>query len=107
QLVSGLDSNVRLVSAPAISQNGLIAANSSNGFAYLLVPAELMVDANRDGQMSFSDGEVHNADVTTSDKPYRFWLNDDDDGAADEAEHVPASNPDYGDGIIRSKRDLE
>jgi alpha-tubulin suppressor-like RCC1 family protein len=76
--------------------------------AFLLVPAELMVDGNRDGEMSFDDPAVHQADQTSEEKPYRFWVNDDDDGAAgDPGEHVPASTPDYADGTIRSLRDLE
>jgi alpha-tubulin suppressor-like RCC1 family protein len=76
--------------------------------AFLLVPIELMVDANRDGDMSFDDSAVHDADQTSEQKPYRFWLNDDDDGAAGHpGDHVPAAAPDYADGIIRSIRDLE
>ncbi|MEY2562295.1 MAG: hypothetical protein QOH88_488 [Verrucomicrobiota bacterium] len=76
--------------------------------AFLLAPVELMVDANRDGEMSFEDSVVHDGDRTSEEKPYRFWLNDDDDGAAgDPGEHVPVSTPDYADGVIRSSRDLE
>ena len=45
----------------------------------ILLQANLAVDGNRDGQMSFDDPFVRDADKTTSDKPYRFWLNDDDD----------------------------
>jgi hypothetical protein len=67
-----------------------------------------MVDANRDGQMSFDDPLTRSNDQTSAEKPYRFWVNDDDDGAAgDPGEHVPASAPDYADGVIRSVRDLE
>ena len=33
--------------------------------------------------MSFDDPFVRDADKTTSDKPYRFWLNDDDDTELD------------------------
>jgi len=81
------------------------APGEQHGF--MLVPCELMVDGNRDGEMSFDDASVHAADETTEDKPYRFWLNDDDDGAAEAEEHVPSSIRDYEDGIIRSIRDLE
>jgi hypothetical protein len=49
------------------------------GRPVLLIPAELMVDGNRDGQMSFTDPDVHDADGTSADKPYRFWLNNDHD----------------------------
>lgn len=75
---------------------------------FLLVPTELMVDGNRDGQMSFDDDFVRSNDETNEDKPYRFWLNDDDDGGAgDPNDHVLSSIRDYGDGVIRSTRDLE
>jgi alpha-tubulin suppressor-like RCC1 family protein len=76
--------------------------------AFLLVPLELIVDGNRDGEMSFDDPTIHDQDATTEQKPYRFWLNDDDDGASgDPGDHVPISAPDYADGVIRSVRDLE
>src|SRR5947209_5336542 len=48
------------------------ARGESHGF--LLVPVELMVDGNRDGEMSFDDPVIRAADETTEDKPYRFWL---------------------------------
>src|SRR5204863_5995160 len=68
----------------------------------------LMVDGNRDGEMSFSDANIRAADETKDDQPYRFWVNDDDDGAAgDQDDHVPPRAPDYADGAIRSIRDLE
>ena len=106
------ESGVHLYWASDINDNGVIAASGYNAqgqvHAYLLVPTEIMVDANRDGQMSSTDAQIHGLDVTTIERPYRFWLNDDDDGAAgDEGDHVPVSTPDYADGIIRSKRDLE
>jgi Bacterial TSP3 repeat/Alpha/beta hydrolase of unknown function (DUF900) len=105
------DSGVHLYWASDINDNGVIAASGYNAqglvHAYLLVPTEIMVDANRDGQMSFTNAAIHSGDTTTSERPYRFWLNDDDDGAADEQDHIPVSTPDYADGIIRSRRDLE
>jgi pimeloyl-ACP methyl ester carboxylesterase len=85
---------------------------------FRLRPAELMVDGNRDGQMSFDDPTIHDADQTTKDKPYRFWLNDDDDteltdgtdgrpiGPAED-EAVPPLHPDYSLHQIISKRNLE
>ena len=84
---------------------------------FLLRPPELMVDANRDGQMSFTDPSVHGADQTTVDKPYRFWLNDDDDTEViydgfgrplpTEQEQVPPNYSDYSRRKIVSKRNLE
>lgn len=75
---------------------------------------ELMVDANRDGQMSFTDPAIHGADQTSADKSYRLWLNDDDDTQLDpntaeptEADKVPATFPDYSKHQIISKRNLE
>ena len=38
------------------------------------MPPRLAVDANRDGQIAFSS-----ADATSTNAPYRFWLNYDDD----------------------------
>lgn len=86
---------------------------------------ELMVDANRDGQMSWvksnPDGTVdedsraiHDADQTTSQyTPYRFWINDDQDNTEiapsvyDEGETIPPSTPDYTQHEIITKRNLE
>jgi hypothetical protein len=65
---------------------------------------ELMVDANRDGQMSFDDQAIRNADWTGQWWPYRFWVNDDDDSG--DKEHPGSTLKDsYFD--ITSKRDLE
>ena len=90
----------------------------ANGlYEVVLLAAEPMMDGNRDGEMSFDDAAVHEADRTTSDKPYRFWLNDDDDtelsygeGGATfpaESETVPAPRPDHSLHQIVSKRNLE
>ncbi len=84
--------------------------NGGRNGTYNVVPisAELMVDGNRDGEMSFDDPVTHANDQTTQDRPYRFWVNDDDDGASgDPGDHVPVQTPDYADGVIRSSRDLE
>jgi hypothetical protein len=89
----------------------------ANGYYdVILLAAEPMVDGNRDGSMGFNDPDVHGPDATTTDRPYRFWLNDDDDterGPAEaggdpiEAETVPAARPDYSQHAIVSKRNLE
>src|SRR2546423_8100189 len=50
--------------------------------AFLLIPVEVMVDGNRDGEMSFDDPSVHGADQTSEEKLYRFWLNDDQDAGS-------------------------
>jgi hypothetical protein len=73
------------ITTAAINANGMIAANGFNNVspngdrALLLLPVELMVDGNRDGEMSFDDAAVHDRDATTEVKPYRFWLNNDHD----------------------------
>jgi alpha-tubulin suppressor-like RCC1 family protein len=82
----------------------------------LVIPVDLLVDGNRDGQMSTTDALIHDGDITTGDTPYRFWLNDDDDtelnlpelgGNPTEAEKVPAPRPDSSLHQIVSKRNLE
>ena len=93
-------------------------ADTPNGLnhAVLLVPVALVVDGNRDGEMSVSDPSIHDADQTTSDKPYRFWLNDDNDTditydgesyTPNESERVPPGRPDHSLYQIVSKRNLE
>jgi hypothetical protein len=80
-----------------------------NGFyKVVLLSAALIVDGNRDGEIGAFDLYGRAMDQTTEERPYRFWVNDDDDGAAgDPGDHVPVSTPDYADGVIRSIRDLE
>lgn len=79
----------------------------------LLFPVELAVDGNRDGTINL--GSV--ADQTTTSRPYRFWVNDDQDstvtlaagvsGGATDGDVVPAGTPDFTEPLIRCKRDLE
>ena len=73
-------------------------------FLYL-IPAAIAVDANRDGDIVF---EGDSRDVTSRDKPFRFWINDDDDGTPeDEREIVPAAEEDHADMTMQTMRDLE
>ncbi len=101
-------STVNLTSAFAISQNGMIVAQgttSSGDKAFLLVPDELMVDANNDGKMSFTNAAIHNKDKTTKHAPYQFWVNDDrDEGHTDVP---PEGLLDWTKDVIDQKRDLE
>jgi uncharacterized membrane protein len=97
-----------LVSAPAINQSGMIITNTAysvNGEVFLLVPDELLVDANNDGKMSFTNAAVHNKDKTKRHAPYQFWINNDrDEGDTD----VPVDGlPDWTKDVINQERDLE
>jgi len=104
-------------SAPYLIDPRYERSGANGYYDVILLQANLAVDGNRDGQMSFNDPFVRDADKTTSDKPYRFWLNDDDDtelsygdgGATSpaESEMVPASRPDYSLHQMVSKRNLE
>jgi|GEM_PF-3426857 len=100
--------SVPLLSANAISQNGMIVANtgvSSDSEAFLLVPDELMVDANNDGKMSFTNAAVQNKDRTKRHAPYQFWVNDDRDEAEDDV--PPEGLLDWTKNVIDRERDLE
>jgi hypothetical protein len=92
-----------------------IAATSRDGKSFgddaiktkILPKAELRVDANRDGEMTFGNPWD---DQTTRKTPYRFWINDDQDnqiGVRDSGEVVPAQVKDSADEKIQSPRDCE
>ena len=73
-------------------------------FLYL-IPAGIAVDANRDGKIVFS-GETR--DTTGPESPFRFWINDDNDGSpASEGDVIGPIFTDYQDGFMLSARDLE
>ncbi|HEY4285053.1 MAG TPA: Ig-like domain-containing protein [Chthoniobacterales bacterium] len=122
--------NWRFVRPSFINDNGMIVALAEhlqpngvfNTFNALLVPVDLMVDGNRDGEMSNDNGLVHDRDLTSESRPYRFWLNDDDDTEIDsvsdgdghtttsgpsEADKDPVTRFDYSLHKIVSKRNLE
>ncbi len=69
---------------------------------------ELAVDANRDGVVVTRSAASPRLpeDRTAPDKPFLFWLNDDQDDKA-YYESWPVRKPDRQDGVIRSARDLE
>jgi VCBS repeat-containing protein len=115
------DASWYVLNAVGINDDGLILAHAlktshdqlgnakTEDHAALLVTAQLAVDANRDGEITFDD-----ADLTTQNQPYRFWLNDDMDESKlsslfseDEPEVYPPSRPDSGDRAINSARDCE
>ena len=71
-----------------------------------------MVDANRDGAMSFTEPTIHDKDGTTKDKPFTFWINNDNDRGAtvdgsDWEQDDYAGDHDRTDYAIHWRRDLE
>jgi len=102
----------------AANSNGLIVGSLSisnqQPKAYLLVPAALAVDANRDGSIKFA-GNLHDTnligvplDRTSESEPFRFWCNDDDDHVGTkEEDRVPVVQADSQDDQIDGRRDLE
>jgi hypothetical protein len=72
-------------------------------FLYL-IPAGIAVDANRDGTIAFSGAD---RDTTSQDAPFRFWINDDNDGIPGSEGDWFNASPDYEDGVIQTARDLE
>ena len=107
------DNNWYVFNAVGINNNGLILAHSQNAagenHAVLLIQTAMAVDNNRDGQVTFDLD-----DQTSSQNPYRFWLNDDMDvtttdweWADPDPEVYPPTRPDSADQIINSPRDCE
>lgn len=85
-----------------VSRQGQIAAAIT--LPLNLISAQLLVDANRDGEIQ-SDG----SDATSSDKPFRFWVNDDDDEGPADGNDIPgrpAGSADYNNAVVDSVRDL-
>ena len=77
----------------------------------MLLPVDLAVDSNRDGVIKFAGNLNDEAvsgkplDVTTKDKPFRFWINSDNDSGNEEQ---PGVGPqDSSSNVIVSMRDLE
>jgi hypothetical protein len=86
----------------------------------MLTPCEVYVDANRDGKIVMANdpndpanvdanGNPLPVDTTSSAKPFRFWVNNDEDvpGTGSTPETVPATTPDWQSDSIVSQRDLE
>src|SRR5205807_1508554 len=96
----------QLNAATAIAENGSIACIGSQhdtlSTAFLLVPAELVPDYNRDGKIDDRDrGKV------TADNPYRFWINDDNDEGNTGGDDIPTNGGGNGiDTHVNGTRDL-
>ncbi len=120
--LAGAQPNEYLLFGPSrLNERGMFTAIGfhwgSARSTYLLMPVDLVVDANRDGQMSLTDRSIHDDDITSAAKPFRFWINDDDDteitddpaspAVPQEAETVPPLHKDSSQLQIVSKRNLE
>jgi len=110
-----LGNGLTLNSLKTINDRGTILASAKaqdgKTHAVLLLPVDIAVDANRDGVIKFAgnygDSAVAGkpADVTTQDKPFRFWINDDNDSG--EQDHPGSNAKDSDSNTIVSLRDLE
>lgn len=102
-----------------INDDGMIAGFAKRGDGqaaagyqgFLLVPASLAVDANRDGRIILSS--VDGSDRIGATAPFRFWINDDDDSGdvkSGMTDDVPSPEGSGGrnadDGRVNGIRDL-
>ena len=88
-----------------INDNGLAVAKIKKGNGPLkiglLLPMELVPDYNRDGVINHVDsGKV------TAEKPWRFWINDNDDAGTLEGSDIPGGGTNGQDIKINGIRDL-
>lgn len=77
--------------------------------AIQIIPVDMAVDANRDGVISFAGEQPPSGsgsiERTTKDKPFRFWVNGDDD--SENKDHPGSGSKDSNSNTIVSMRDLE
>jgi len=86
------------VTAVNVSDNDL-----ASEIAVGILPVNVAVDADRDGIIRFDQ-----SDGTTSERPFRFWINNDqDDVEVDEPVLVDENSRDLLDSTIKTNRDLE
>jgi len=85
--------------ALALEPNARTLSYASRSTYFSLLPVELAIDADRDGLVTFG------SDSTSSDKPFRFWVNDDHDHGVDTEDLTGDRNCD--DGMVNGIRDLE
>ena len=69
------------------------------------INVQAAVDANRDGNIAFDINGRPGPDHTTADKPYRFWINNNQDTV--DGDSVPVTTPNCDDFGINGVRDLE
>jgi hypothetical protein len=102
--ISSKPASVTITNAIDLASNGMILAQAvENGVAKtgLLLPVEVAVDADQNGEITF-DGN----DKTTAEKPFRFWINNDQDNVEID-EPIEVALPDWSGAYILTKRDLE
>jgi len=78
--------------------------NTGRATLRILKRPKLAVDTDRDGTIRFD-----NSDATSSKRPYRFWVNNDNDVAisGEEPERIGSTVQDHQNGTIDNIRDLE
>lgn len=90
----------------ALADDAIRSTNAGKSLL-MIVPSELVPDFNRDGKINnLDEGRV------TEKKPWRFWVNDDDDANEYEGtdisyglKHGP-TNPDYSGNVVDGIRDI-
>jgi hypothetical protein len=81
----------------------LLTKEASLPKVFALLPVEVVPDYNRDGKIDQADrGKV------TAEKPWRFWVNSDDDSGTEGGDDIPenSTTPDSGNGVVDGVRDL-
>jgi hypothetical protein len=113
-LTKNLNDSGAIVSTATYSGTDPAYATGSHGV--MLIPAELAVDADRNGTIvlanenpSGEDNSGNPVDQTTQTKPFRFWVNNDQDtpGTGDAPENLAVPTSDCNANFIVSNRDLE
>jgi hypothetical protein len=90
----------------AAIQVAFIPEGTLNGYGTLidnvrLLPVEVVPDYNRDGKIDSADrGKV------STEKPWRFWVNDNDDSGTVDGSDIPGSGNNGNDGQVNGIRDL-
>ncbi len=94
---------------PDISQDNFqsfFSLGRTEHWEFDLLPIDLAIDADR-------NGTIASGETASQDKPFRFWINDDDDdfGNGNDIggtfDHIPAVESDHENNRIDSFRDLE
>lgn len=105
---NGWSSTHQIAPGTEATQLGMASINgaAAQPFIAILNPARLLVDANRDGEIKLLSEDL--SDLTIPEKPYRFWINDDDDNGGDiNGDDTPgAAAPDGQQIKVQGTRDL-